>query len=96
MSYSCIQNTFFYDLEALIEIKEETKLNLERCKKSLPIHMKSKSKYQIRDKQLRDAMRDIDPKRTKHPWSVKRFLNEIAVPESDKLFEVMDLGKQIL
>lgn len=56
--------------------------------------MESKARHQVRDKQIRDAMRDIDPKRTEHPWTVTRFLNELAEPESDLLFEVMDLGEQ--
>lgn len=75
----------------MIRIKERTKLNLQISRNNLRIHVRSKTENSVRDSRIRAAMRDIHPQ-SDNPWLVSRFLTEIAEPESEIIFEVMDKG----
>lgn len=53
--------------------------------------MRSRTENSVRDTRIRAAMSNIHPQ-SDNPWPVNRFLTEIAEPESDIIFEVMEKG----
>ena len=67
-------------------------MNLARASNGRQIRMKYKSNVKVRDRRIKEAMDGITNEDPIQRWSIKRFLDEMAAPDCDVLFETIDLS----
>lgn len=83
-------------LESLIKIKDEALARLDRAGGDLRINVKSKSSNLTRDERIKNAMAGVTHEDPAQRWSVSFFLKEMAEPDSDPVFQIIDLGEYLL
>lgn len=76
----------------MIKIKEVSKTNLRRALNGKKLHLTSQIGL-ARDSRIRNAMSMITHQDPQERWSIEHFLSEIAEPEGDPVFELVDRGK---
>lgn len=71
---------------------ERSLADIERVKKSIPVHMLGplNTRERVRDELIKNAMSVM---KSADPWDVETFLAEVAEPDWNSTFDIIDQGK---